>query len=299
MSFRKGVTGAMNNNIKRWFKENQAKAARLLQALVQENSIRMNESSAQAIIIEKCRQLGLKLDIWEIGDEYLFRHPAYKCNRKDFDGYPNVVAVLKGSGGGKSIILNSHIDVATVGDAQSWIYEPFSGQVEAGKLYGRGSSDMKGGTVALLMAMEALIAMGVRLRGDIIFQSVIEEESGGAGTLSTVLRGYKADAVIIPGPTNMKITLRQEGSLDEQHPLVGILSSSYRQIIKQHPVIEASSLGTDGDILSTIGHIPVVVFGPGLSTMAHNTNEHIILDDLFITSEIIALTLMKWCEIAE
>ena len=116
-----------------------------------------------------------------------------------------MVAVLKGTGGGKSIILNGHIDVVPVGDEQNWKQDPFSGHIEAGKLYGRGSTDMKGGTVSLLMALEALIALGIRLKGDVIFQSVIEEESGGAGTLAAVLRGYQADGAIIPEPTNMKI----------------------------------------------------------------------------------------------
>ena len=62
---------------------------------------------------------------------------------------------------------------------------------------------MKGGNVALMLAMEAIIESSIELKGDIYFQSVIEEESG-AGTLATILRGYKADGVIIPEPTNMK-----------------------------------------------------------------------------------------------
>ena len=72
---------------------------------------------------------------------------------------------------------------------------------------------MKGGTVALLMAIESLIATGIKLKGDVIYQSVIEEESGGAGTLAAVLRGYTADGAIIPEPTNMKIFPKQQGSM--------------------------------------------------------------------------------------
>lgn len=199
--------------VKEWLRKNQLKGARLLQKLVQEDSIRGNESGAQAVVIEKCRQLGLKLDIWEIDREELAKHPAFFCDRHDFHGNPNVVAVLKGTGGGKSIILNGHIDVVPVGAKGAWEQDPFSGNIQDGKLYGRGSTDMKGGTVALLMALEALIKTEIKLAGDVIFQSVIEEESGGAGTLAAVLRGYTADGAIIPEPTNLKIFPKQQGSI--------------------------------------------------------------------------------------
>ena len=74
---------------------------------------------------------------------------------------------------------------------------------------------MNGGNVALLFALESLIANGIILKGDVIFQSVIEEESGGACTLSrpAVLRGNKANGAIIPEPTNMKLFPKQQGSM--------------------------------------------------------------------------------------
>lgn len=415
--------------IKQWLKENRARGARLLQILVQENSTRGNESGAQAIVIEKCRQMGLVLDIWEIGGEELKKHPAYCCDRQSFNGNPNLVAILKGSGGGKSIILNGHIDVVPVGDESNWELDPFSGMIKCGKLYGRGSTDMKGGNVALLMAMESLIANGIKLKGDVIFQSVIEEESGGAGTLAAVLRGYSADGAIIPEPTNMKFFPKQQGSmwfritvkgraahggtryegvsaieksllviqrlqqlekdrnakindplfenipipipinigkinsgewpssvpdtaiiegrmgvspeetiqsaklemeaclqglneqdewfhgnplqiewfggrwlpgsLESDHPLMNALTQSFIDVKKENPIVEASPWGTDGGILSTVGDTPVIVFGPGITETAHDANEHIDLEDLFASSEIIALTLLRWCEVSE
>ncbi|EKN69472.1 acetylornithine deacetylase [Neobacillus bataviensis LMG 21833] len=418
-----------DNQIKQWLKENRARGARLLQILVRENSTRGNESSTQALVIEKCRQLGLALDIWEIGGAELKNHPAYCCDRKSFDGNPNLVAVLKGTGGGKSIILNGHIDVVPVGDESSWKHDPFSGMIECGKLYGRGATDMKGGNVALLMAIESLIANGIKLKGDVIFQSVIEEESGGAGTLAAVLRGYHADGAIIPEPTNMKLFPKQQGSmwfrititgkaahggtryegvsaiekslfviqrlqqlekdrnekitdplfekfpipipinigkitsgewpssvpdtaiiegrmgvspeetiqaaqhemesclrelnegdewlrenplnlewfggmwlpgsLGSDHPLMNELTNSFIEVKGAPPIVEASPWGTDGGILSTVGNTPVVVFGPGITETAHDANEHINLEDLFAASEIIALTLLKWCEVDE
>lgn len=123
------------------------------------------------------------------------------------------MATLKGSGDGKSMILNGHIDVVPEGDVNQWDHHPYSGEKIGNRIYGRGTTDMKGGNVALMLAMEAIIESRIELKGDIYFQSVIEEESGGAGTLATILRGYKADGVIIPEPTNMKFFPKQQGSM--------------------------------------------------------------------------------------
>ncbi|WP_210365087.1 peptidase [Bacillus sp. REN3] len=204
---------AADRIVRNYILENRIKGTRLLQKLVQEASTRGKESGAQAVIIEKCRELGLQMDIWEIGDEQLRDHPAFCSDRADFSGNPNVIGILKGSGTGKSMILNGHIDVVPVGNLNDWDHDPFSGHIENGRLYGRGSTDMKGGTAAMLMAIEAIKNSGITLKGDIIFESVIEEESGGAGTLASVLRGYKADGAIIPEPTNLKIFPKQQGSM--------------------------------------------------------------------------------------
>lgn len=415
--------------IKEWLQKNREKGTRFLQRLVQEGSIRGSESQAQAIIIEKCRELGLKLDIWEIGEERLLKHPDFYSDRKNFSGNPNVVAVLSGSGGGKSIILNGHIDVVPEGNLNDWENEPFSGFVKDGRLYGRGSTDMKGGTASLLLALEAIISCGIPLKGDVIFQSVIEEESGGAGTLAAVLRGYKADGAIIPEPTNMKIFPKQQGSIwfritvkgkaahggtryegvnaikkgmmviealgelekkrnkrvrdplyknipipipinigkiqsgewpssvpdhciiegrmgvspgeayseaqkemeaeltrlaenDDwfsihppqlrwfggrwlssdirlDHPLMKVLIEVYEEVMNNKPIIEASPWGTDGGILSNVGGVPVVIFGPGTTKVAHDANEYVELEAVFRMAEIIALAILRWCEQAD
>jgi acetylornithine deacetylase len=200
-------------SVRSYIQAHQLQGVRLLKRLVQEKSVSGNESSAQAIVIEKLRELGLQLDIWEPSFRELERHPYFVSPRSSFLDSPNVVAVLKGSGGGRSIILNGHIDVVPEGDEQQWKYHPYKGDVEGNRLYGRGATDMKGGSTSLIMALEAIIACGIRLKGDICFQSVIEEESGGAGSLAAIIRGYKADGVLIPEPTNMKIFPKQQGSL--------------------------------------------------------------------------------------
>jgi acetylornithine deacetylase len=199
--------------IKAWLKTNRSSGMRLLQRLVQEKSVSGNESSSQAIIIEKLREIGLEIDIWEPNFTKLQHHPYFVSPRSTFLGSSNVVGIKKGTGGGKSILLNGHIDVVPEGDVTQWTHDPYSAEILDGKMYGRGTSDMKGGSVALLLAIEAIKALEIPLKGDIIFQSVIEEESGGAGTLAAITRGYTADVAIIPEPTNMKIFPKQQGSM--------------------------------------------------------------------------------------
>lgn len=188
-------------------------ATSFLQQLVQQPSVQGNERGVQDLVIQKLSELQLQVDVWDPGMEELMKHPYFVASRVNYIGSPNVVGVLRGQGGGKSIILNGHIDVVPEGDVTKWNQHPFSGYIEGNKMYGRGTTDMKGGNVALLLAMEAIIKTGIKLKGDVIFESVIEEESGGVGTLATLIRGYKADAAIIPEPTNMKLFIKQQGSM--------------------------------------------------------------------------------------
>lgn len=185
----------------------------LLSQLVRHASTQGNEQGVQAVVIEKLKSLGLEVDVWDPESSVLATSPYFVPSRNSFAGSPNVVGRLRGTGSGKSIILNGHIDVVPEGDRTKWTHDPFSGHQENGKVYGRGTTDMKGGNVSMLLALESIIRSGVKLKGDVIFQSVIEEESGGAGTLATLMRGYKADAALIPEPTNMKLFIKQQGSM--------------------------------------------------------------------------------------
>jgi len=200
-------------NIESYIEEHKHEAIKFLQRLIQQPSLQGNEKGVQAIVVEKLNQLNLNVDCWDPDRTELAKHPYFVESRKSYAGSPNVVGVWKGKGGGKSILLNGHIDVVPEGDINKWNHSPFSGTIENGKMYGRGTTDMKGGNVSLLLALESIIKSGVRLKGDVIFESVIEEETGGVGTLAAVVRGYKADAAIVPEPTNMKLFIKQQGSM--------------------------------------------------------------------------------------
>jgi acetylornithine deacetylase/succinyl-diaminopimelate desuccinylase-like protein len=120
-------------------------------------------------------------------------------------GRANLVGVRRGSGGGRSLILNGHVDTVAPGDPANWTSKnPFDGRVEGGRLYGLGASDQKSGLVAAAWAVRALETAGVRLRGDLTLESVVGEENmeHEAGTTATIKRGYTADAAIVTEPTS-------------------------------------------------------------------------------------------------
>jgi acetylornithine deacetylase len=121
-------------------------------------------------------------------------------------GRANLVGVRRGSGDGRSLIFNGHVDTVAPGDPSRWTSgDPFDGRVEAGLLYGLGASDMKSGLVAQAWAVRALELAGVRLHGDLIVESVVGEEmmEHQAGTTATIERGYRADAAIVSEPTSV------------------------------------------------------------------------------------------------
>jgi acetylornithine deacetylase len=165
------------------------------------------EAACQDYIAEVLKGLGLQVDIWEPDAEALagkYRgKPGFQEGRR-FKQRPNLAATWKGTGGGKSMMLAGHIDVVTAG-TDRWRFDPWSATVDNGRLYGRGAADMKGGIAASYLALLALRRAGIRLRGDVVFASVVDEEVGGMGTLALVDRGYKADVAIMTEPTGLAI----------------------------------------------------------------------------------------------
>jgi succinyl-diaminopimelate desuccinylase len=92
---------------------------------------------------------------------------------------PNIVAHFKGKNPGRRLVFNGHMDVYPAGDPKRWKRSPFSGDVEEGKIFGRGSSDMKGGVTATLIAFSYLHQYRDRLNGEAVITLVSDEETGG------------------------------------------------------------------------------------------------------------------------
>lgn len=120
-------------------------------------------------------------------------------------GRPNVVAVLEGSGGGRSLMFNGHLDVVGV-DGMS--HPPFDAIRTSGRLYGRGASDMKGGVAAMCAAAAQLNGS---LKGDLIVAAVVDEEWKSAGTSALLASGLRADAAIVTEPTGLRLMPAHRG----------------------------------------------------------------------------------------
>ena len=183
------------------------------QTLVRLPSVAGSEQAAQRAIAAKYESLGLATEIVPSVREELESHPAFSDDGIPFVDRLNVVARWAGGGGGKSLILNGHMDVVPPGDPAKWTRDPWGGDIDGDRLYGRGACDMKSGLASAVFAVQALQALGVELRGDVMLQSVIGEESGGVGTLATIVRGYRADACVIMEPMDLRIAPVQTGAL--------------------------------------------------------------------------------------
>lgn len=185
-----------------------------LQAIVRVPSLTGAEGAVQRVVARQMEDLGLTVDVWEPDLALMAPHleAVGLPESGDWAGRPNVVGTLRGSGGGRSLILNSHIDTVEPGDPERWTHGPFSGDYANGHVWGRGSLDMKGGLATNLVALRALIAAGLTLRGDVSIESVISEEDGGAGTVAALLRPHRADGAIITEPTRLRVVAATGGS---------------------------------------------------------------------------------------
>lgn len=126
---------------------------------------------------------------------------GFRCERWDaLEGRPNLVADWAGSEE-RSLILNGHIDVVPVGDTGSWTRKPFAGEIDAGRIWGRGAVDMKGGVAACVAAARAIRKAGIRLEGRLSIHTVVDEEAGGFGTMDIVKKGRLAAAALVAEPT--------------------------------------------------------------------------------------------------
>jgi acetylornithine deacetylase len=153
------------------------------------------------------------VDIWNATPGEMEPYIEHVGEQDSYENRPNVVGTRRGSAEGRSLLLNAHIDTVDPGDPAAWTEDPLSGAVKEGLLYGRGSCDMKGGLVTHLVALDALSDLGMTLRGEVTVAATVGEENGGLGALSTVLRGYRADAALITEPTRLALVPAQGGSL--------------------------------------------------------------------------------------
>ena len=184
-----------------------------IQTLVQSPSLANDEGPVQEIIQDKLETLGLDTEKIIVKFDKLKDHPAFCNDGFSPDSRVNIVGQWHNDGGGRSLILNGHVDVVPTGQENLWNKSPWSGYIKNGRIYGRGSCDMKAGLSAGIFAAQVLQSIGFKPDGNIMIQSVIGEESGGCGTLTNIVKGYSADAAVILEPTSLKVCPIQSGAL--------------------------------------------------------------------------------------
>lgn len=197
----------------------QAVAARrddlvaLIQSLVRSPSLPGEEGPVQDLVAARLERQGLETTVLPVWFDRLRDHPAFGDDGFTPDGRVDVIGTWRGTGLGRSLILNGHVDVVSPGDPAMWGRSPWSGEVVDGWIHGRGACDMKAGLAAGIVALAVLQDLGWRPRGDVMVQSVTGEESGGCGTLAAIVEGIHAHGAVILEPTGLRLCPVQSGAL--------------------------------------------------------------------------------------
>ena len=203
-----------------------------------------HETPAQEWVAQLMDRIGLEVDVWDLDFGALAQHPAHavECER---DRGLGVVGRLGEEAGGASLILNGHVDVVPAGHEERWSGPPFVPRTTRGRIYGRGSADMKAGLCSAVFAAKAIRDAGVRLAGPLLIESVIGEEDGGVGTLATILRGYCADGAVVMEPTSLQVATTGAGCFNFRVQVPGkaahgaLRSEGVSAIRKTHGVLDA------------------------------------------------------------
>jgi acetylornithine deacetylase/succinyl-diaminopimelate desuccinylase-like protein len=157
-------------------------------------------------------------------------------------GRPNVIATAPGSGGGRSLMLNAHMDTVGIGGMS----EPFSGRIEGGRLYGRGAYDMKAGLAASMLAASQLAGRG--LRGDVIVTAVADEEVASSGS-AAVAATRTADAAIVTEPTELRVAVAHRGFVAFEIETEGRAAHGSR------PELGVDAIARMGDVLVRLAEL--------------------------------------------
>jgi acetylornithine deacetylase len=181
-----------------------------------------NEEPGQAIVAAALRDVGLEPVDVPMDADALRDHPLAAPFSWPLADKRNVVATWNGAAAGRSLVLNGHIDVVPPSAESLWSGDPFTARRDGDWLLGRGAGDMKAGLAAIVGAVRGLRRLGLAPLGDLVLQSVVEEECGGNGALQCLLAGHRADACVITEPFRGEVTVSQVGVLWFHVDIAGI-----------------------------------------------------------------------------
>lgn len=213
-----------------------------LRGLVKRPSTLGQEALVQCFAAERLRSIGLDVDIFEPDPATLVRRRGYSPVEWSYAGRPDVAARLPGAGGGRSLVLNGHLDVVPATPEHHWSYDPWGAEIADGRLWGRGAADMKAGVAAMFYAVRAIREAGVSLCGDLSLETVIEEECTGNGALAARERGYRGDAALIPEPFGHRALEAQVGVMWARVTVRGQGAHAERADLAHNAVVKAARL---------------------------------------------------------
>jgi acetylornithine deacetylase len=191
-------------------------ALRLLSRMVQHRSYSGEERPLAEFMAERMAGLGLEAELQEFGG-----------------GRCNVIGRWRGTGGGRSLMLNGHLDTNPAGEG--WTRDPLAGDWDGQFIYGIGVSNMKAADAAFLAAVETLQRIGYRPRGDVILAYVVGELEGGIGTVHMLERGVRADSFVVGEPTDLSLLTLHAGLFEFQIETIG----ATRHISKREEAVDA------------------------------------------------------------
>lgn len=223
------------------------------------------------------------------------------------DKYGSVIGIYKGTGGGKSVMLNCHLDVVFEGDEALWKYSPYSGTVADGAIWGRGASDTKGTFAIQLYTPYILRKENIPFKGDIVVVGVVHEEDAGYGSMMMVRDGFKTDYAIVGEATENDIAISARGRVAVQAIIKGKSCHASIPHAGKNPfdflgkfllAIKDFDLGTDEDLgKSTIS--PTHIFSSEKGTNIIPNTVTLTLDYRSVPSDTHEVILEKLRKVSE
>src|SRR5437764_655948 len=269
-----------------------------------------DEEAGQRFVRARLEELGAEVE-WFTPDDVpaLRAHPAYfptiNGRQRPFANRPDVVGTVRGSGGGRSALFSTHVDTVPAGSG--WVEgTPFGGEVKDGRLYGRGSYDTKCALASHLFAVRCLREQGADLRGDVIVESVVDEEYGGSrgeafdrARRARTQRELHADPDTAGHRPELIPTIRflPGSSMPLDHPALGVLREAYLSLGTMAPRdfrLRGAPFACDAYIFNLYSPTPAVTLGPG-GGGAHAPDEYVLTADLVDLAKICARFIWRWC----
>ena len=240
-------------------------ARTILESLVKVPSVTGEEMRLADTVAGWCRAAGLETVLREIEP-----------------GRPNVVAHRR-TGRRPVLLMTGHLDTVPVGEG--WTRDPFGADVESGRLYGRGASDMKAGLAAMLAALVDLHAAGEQPAGDVVFAGVIGEEEDSAGTLALIADGITADRALLAEPTALELIRSGRGIVNYTLTIAGASAHASSPQLGRNAIVAAAHVVQALEQLSArLAERPHPAFGPPNLTVGtiHGGTRPYVVPDLCV-----------------